>query len=151
MSVSFPLRAQDDLDRAEFQRELESLASVPAHKNVVELLGVCPDAPARQFQCNSPAGLLLEYMDRGCLHAYIHARQVTAPKHAASNAPTSLFPTWRHLNLRQRTSLAMEAAQGLRALHKHGVVHRDVKVRRREEEGRGEERRGRAQQQQLAD
>ena len=91
-------------DKSEFIRELKIMAKLGQHPNIIELLGYCEKPPA----------IIMERAHLGSLN--------TALYHAQDDEVESNMMVG---TLRKR--IACQVADGLRALHQRGMVHRDVK------------------------
>lgn len=84
----------------EFWREVQVQSRLPPHPNVLRLLGACPTPPT--------LALLTELCGKGSLYTLLHSPQVAL--------------TWLDV-----VHIALGAARGMQHLHKHGVIHRDLK------------------------
>lgn len=84
----------------EFWREVQTMSRLPPHPNVLRLLGACPTPPT--------LALLTEFCGKGSLYSLLHSPQVAL--------------TWLDV-----VHIALGAARGMQHLHKHGVIHRDLK------------------------
>ncbi len=84
----------------EFWREVQTMSRLPPHPNVLRLLGACPTPPT--------LALITEYCAKGSLYNLLHSPTVSL--------------TWLDV-----VHIALGAARGMQHLHKHGVIHRDLK------------------------
>lgn len=96
-----PYRVEEAL-RARFEREAQSMARIH-HENVVRIFGLT--------QSQDPRAIVMELMPGGSLRDRLRAGQ---------NRQLGL-------DIADGVRLAIQAARGLAAAHKLGVVHRDVK------------------------
>jgi len=81
-----------------FATEVEAMTSV-RHPNLVTLLGICKETD-KYF-------IVMEYMQKGSLHNFLHSTQP--------------------LNWLLRWQIALDIANGLSELHKHDILHRDLR------------------------
>lgn len=84
----------------EFWREVQTMSRLPPHPNVLRLLGACPTPPT--------LALITEFCAKGSLYNLLHSPSVSL--------------TWLDV-----VHIALGAARGMQHLHKHGVIHRDLK------------------------
>ena len=92
---------------ASLQTELAVLSQL-RHPRILTLMGVCRDLN----MMDGTVALIMELMERGSLYSILH-----------DNASSSYAPS----NTIERLRLALDIADGMRFLHKSGVVHRDLK------------------------
>ena len=78
------------------------MLKIPAHNNVVSLLGVCL----------APLALVVEFAEQGALDAMIY--DAAAP---------------RRFDAPEQRALALGIARGVAFLHTHKIVHRDLAAR----------------------
>jgi hypothetical protein len=90
---------------AAFRKEARVMASVPSHKNVVQLVGICTNDP-EHFH------IVTEFCDGGSLRERLEADR----KAKTLEVPTQL--RW-----------ALECAEGVLHLHHSSIVHRDLAAR----------------------
>jgi predicted Ser/Thr protein kinase len=98
VKVLDPALARDEALRARFRREWEALRKVHPHPNVVRILHVGGE--------EHDPNIVMEFVEGATLHALVQ-RGRFAPARAAA--------------------AIRDAALGLAAVHRHGLVHRDVK------------------------
>jgi serine/threonine protein kinase len=84
--------------RTEFIREVSIMSKLPRHDNVCRFYGYCDDPNGEMFMC-------YEYADRGSLNALLSDR----------SRPISVL------------KIARDIANGMAFLHRHGILHRDLK------------------------
>jgi serine/threonine protein kinase len=92
---------------ASLQTELAVLSQL-RHPRILTLMGVCRDLN----MMDGTVALIMELMERGSLYSILH-----------ENSSSSYAPS----NTIERLRLALDIADGMRFLHKSGVVHRDLK------------------------
>lgn len=85
----------------EFHREVTTMCSIPAHKNVLKLLGACTTW--------GNLALVTEYCSCGSLYHLLHS------------------PNSAHLSWAEVLQICLGVAQGMAHLHAHKVLHRDLK------------------------
>lgn len=83
----------------EFRREVTAMNTLPEHDNVVKLIGFCTAPPN--------LALVTAYCSRGSLYALLHSSEVIS--------------WW------QVYHMCLGAARGMLHLHRHNVLHRDLK------------------------
>ncbi|GFR43810.1 hypothetical protein Agub_g4935, partial [Astrephomene gubernaculifera] len=88
----------------EFSREVAAMSALPPHKNVLTLLAACTQPPQ--------LALITDYCAAGSLYQLLHG-----PRPGGS-AP----PAWPQL-----LGICLGVAQGMAWLHRHAVLHRDLK------------------------
>jgi len=92
---------------AEFKNEAALLASLN-HPNIVHLYGICTDMP------DSPFSLILEFASGGGLDGKLR--------------DTDYIPKTEMPSLEIRQRLAFDIARGVAYLHKHKIVHGDLRA-----------------------
>ncbi|KAL0030370.1 hypothetical protein WJX77_012508 [Trebouxia sp. C0004] len=84
----------------EYTREMDMMAHLPAHPNILKLLGACT-APDKLI-------LVMQHCSRGSLYQLLHS-------------PSA------YLNWHQLVGMCLATAQGMLHLHSHQALHRDLK------------------------
>ena len=103
-SISPPNYARDSIvpddvaKRAEFIREVSIMSKLPLHNNICRFYGFCDDPSGEMFIC-------YEYANGGTLNALISDRARTIDV----------------------LKIARDIANGMAFLHRHGILHRDLK------------------------
>ncbi|XP_035790083.1 tyrosine-protein kinase-like otk isoform X1 [Anopheles albimanus] len=117
-------KVKDEHCCQEFRRQLELFRTV-AHRNVVQVFGLCRD--------KDPHYLLLEYTDWGDLKQFLLA---TSPKTTPPNgtvdkaAPgTTQAAKPPPLNVPQILALAHQIGRGMDAIYKARIIHKDLATR----------------------
>ncbi|KAG2453337.1 hypothetical protein HYH02_001561 [Chlamydomonas schloesseri] len=90
----------------EFRREVEAMSALPPHKNVLQLLAACTEPPQ--------LALVTDYCAAGSLYQLLHGARMPGHSH--------LHPPWPQL-----LAICLGVAQGMGWLHKHSILHRDLK------------------------
>ena len=97
----------DDKAYVSLQTELAVMSQL-RHPRILTLMGVCRDLD----MLDGTVALIMEHMERGSLFSILHDK---------TSIP--LGPS----NILERMSFLQDIADGMRFLHKSGVVHRDLK------------------------
>lgn len=84
----------------EFRREVETMHSLPSHRNVLSLIGACTQPPR--------LAIVTEFCPLGSLYGLLHSPNC-------------------HLSWAQIIYMCLGAANGMAHLHRHHIVHRDLK------------------------
>ncbi|XP_050091800.1 tyrosine-protein kinase-like otk [Anopheles aquasalis] len=118
-------KVKDEHCCQEFRRQLELFRTV-AHRNVVQVFGLCRD--------KDPHYLLLEYTDWGDLKQFLLA---TSPKTTPPNGTvdktasgaTAQATKPPPLNVPQILALAHQIGRGMDAIYKARIIHKDLATR----------------------
>ena len=97
----------DDKAYLSLQTELAVMSQL-RHPRILTLMGVCRDLD----MLDGTVALIMEHMERGSLHGILHDD---------TNIP------YGPSNVLERLRYTLDIADGMRFLHKSGVVHRDLK------------------------
>ncbi|GIL76929.1 hypothetical protein Vretimale_8607 [Volvox reticuliferus] len=87
----------------EFGREVAAMSALPPHKNVLQLIAACTEPPH--------LALVTDYCAAGSLYQLLH-----------STRPGGGPPPWTQL-----LAVCLGVAQGMAWLHRHSILHRDLK------------------------
>ena len=90
-----------DCDKNEIPREVEVHSNLPPHRNILPLLGIAHSNDGFSLY------ICVELADKSLYH-YLHTEK-------------------RKPSARQSTKWAVQIAQGMRHIHRHGLAHRDLK------------------------
>ncbi|XP_049539367.1 tyrosine-protein kinase-like otk [Anopheles darlingi] len=116
-------KVKDEHCCQEFRRQLELFRTV-AHRNVVQVFGLCRD--------KDPHYLLLEYTDWGDLKQFLLA---TSPKTTPPNGTVEKVASGTQaakpppLNVPQILALAHQIGRGMDAIYKARIIHKDLATR----------------------
>lgn len=88
----------------EFKREIWTMHSLPPHRNVLALLGACTTPPR--------LAIVTEFCPLGSVYGLLHSPGC-------------------HLSWAQIIYMCLGAASGMAHLHRHNVLHRDLKSGKR--------------------
>ncbi|CAI5963552.1 unnamed protein product [Closterium sp. NIES-65] len=105
---------------AEFRREVVTLMACGECPQLLKFLGVCVDVRGRMC-------IVTKYMEGGTLSDMLRRRQPLQPLQPSQQQQLQQCGTARKLSMSEVLSIALDVAKAMAFLHKHGMIHRDLK------------------------
>ncbi|GJP40408.1 hypothetical protein CLOM_g24678 [Closterium sp. NIES-68] len=105
---------------AEFRREVVTLMSCGECPQLLKFLGVCVDVRGRMC-------IVTKFMEGGTLSEMLRRRQPLQPSQQQQQQQQQQRGAARKLSTKEVLSIAMDVAKAMAFLHKHGMIHRDLK------------------------